>query len=134
MVDRVVSAVRSSVASLRRLMVQIYPPDLSGPGLGAALEDLAASVRERGITVHVQEDNRPGMSPSAAAVLYRTAREALINVTKHSMASTVWIRLDETRYDGLPAVRLTVADDGVRSEEHTSELQSRQYLVCRLLL
>src|SRR3712207_7634745 len=26
------------------------------------------------------------------------------------------------------------AEDGVRSEEHTSELQSRQYLVCRLLL
>src|SRR5947209_16543250 len=25
-------------------------------------------------------------------------------------------------------------DHGVRSEEHTSELQSRQYLVCRLLL
>src|SRR3712207_6971838 len=24
--------------------------------------------------------------------------------------------------------------DGTRSEEHTSELQSRQYLVCRLLL
>src|SRR3712207_7372532 len=26
------------------------------------------------------------------------------------------------------------AYDGLRSEEHTSELQSRQYLVCRLLL
>src|SRR3712207_8709920 len=26
------------------------------------------------------------------------------------------------------------AADGKRSEEHTSELQSRQYLVCRLLL
>src|SRR3712207_7282304 len=25
-------------------------------------------------------------------------------------------------------------EDGSRSEEHTSELQSRQYLVCRLLL
>src|SRR3712207_7724135 len=25
-------------------------------------------------------------------------------------------------------------DDALRSEEHTSELQSRQYLVCRLLL
>src|SRR3712207_7500549 len=25
-------------------------------------------------------------------------------------------------------------DSGARSEEHTSELQSRQYLVCRLLL
>src|SRR3712207_7398367 len=26
------------------------------------------------------------------------------------------------------------ADNNLRSEEHTSELQSRQYLVCRLLL
>src|SRR3712207_6944343 len=32
----------------------------------------------------------------------------------------------------LPAVRRSVRS--VRSEEHTSELQSRQYLVCRLLL
>src|SRR3712207_8350929 len=30
--------------------------------------------------------------------------------------------------------RILVAGAGVRSEEHTSELQSRQYLVCRLLL
>src|SRR3712207_8500409 len=32
-----------------------------------------------------------------------------------------------------PPGRLT-EDPGPRSEEHTSELQSRQYLVCRLLL
>src|SRR3712207_8161808 len=30
--------------------------------------------------------------------------------------------------------RVEVSDNGSRSEEHTSELQSRQYLVCRLLL
>src|SRR3712207_8348994 len=29
---------------------------------------------------------------------------------------------------------MVVVDQEVRSEEHTSELQSRQYLVCRLLL
>src|SRR3712207_7827174 len=29
---------------------------------------------------------------------------------------------------------LTTGFHGLRSEEHTSELQSRQYLVCRLLL
>src|SRR5258707_5581849 len=29
---------------------------------------------------------------------------------------------------------LVIVDDAGRSEEHTSELQSRQYLVCRLLL
>src|SRR3712207_7495343 len=33
---------------------------------------------------------------------------------------------------GLETLRAAVAH--VRSEEHTSELQSRQYLVCRLLL
>src|SRR3712207_8535212 len=48
-------------------------------------------------------------------------------------------------YEGLPwvtgaAVMAGTAPDGrvllvaARSEEHTSELQSRQYLVCRLLL
>src|SRR3712207_7999584 len=31
-------------------------------------------------------------------------------------------------------VQPAAGDAGTRSEEHTSELQSRQYLVCRLLL
>src|SRR5258707_5323258 len=30
--------------------------------------------------------------------------------------------------------RITITSSSGRSEEHTSELQSRQYLVCRLLL
>src|SRR3712207_9223864 len=33
-----------------------------------------------------------------------------------------------------PAGRGLTAEQRLRSEEHTSELQSRQYLVCRLLL
>src|SRR3712207_7921757 len=32
------------------------------------------------------------------------------------------------------SIPLTFAGEYIRSEEHTSELQSRQYLVCRLLL
>src|SRR3712207_7350749 len=35
---------------------------------------------------------------------------------------------------GLPAQLEATVDRQGRSEEHTSELQSRQYLVCRLLL
>src|SRR3712207_8590606 len=34
----------------------------------------------------------------------------------------------------LPRERVASFNRGPRSEEHTSELQSRQYLVCRLLL
>src|SRR3712207_7859992 len=40
-------------------------------------------------------------------------------------------RLAPARHRGRPAAAARMAD---RSEEHTSELQSRQYLVCRLLL
>src|SRR3712207_6853682 len=36
--------------------------------------------------------------------------------------------------DGLAEEDLLRVAESVRSEEHTSELQSRQYLVCRLLL
>src|SRR3712207_7350650 len=39
------------------------------------------------------------------------------------------LRLRRARHPAPPARR-----EGARSEEHTSELQSRQYLVCRLLL
>src|SRR3712207_8193194 len=39
----------------------------------------------------------------------------------------------ETSLNGVKAVGI-VEDKSPRSEEHTSELQSRQYLVCRLLL
>src|SRR3712207_7540346 len=35
---------------------------------------------------------------------------------------------------GAALVRVDRVGERVRSEEHTSELQSRQYLVCRLLL
>src|SRR3712207_7825298 len=36
--------------------------------------------------------------------------------------------------DGYLAMRARWVAEALRSEEHTSELQSRQYLVCRLLL
>src|SRR3712207_7876305 len=35
---------------------------------------------------------------------------------------------------GNGTIRVNFGDAAARSEEHTSELQSRQYLVCRLLL
>src|SRR3712207_8936910 len=41
-------------------------------------------------------------------------------------------RLDDVA--GVDGVVVAVVADEARSEEHTSELQSRQYLVCRLLL
>src|SRR3712207_8331758 len=61
----------------------------------------------------------------------------------HAMAALPWVAivsglgmrtversLEEAALMDLPAWRVMLR----RSEEHTSELQSRQYLVCRLLL
>src|SRR3712207_7149380 len=44
--------------------------------------------------------------------------------------------LDDTQISSIsiPTLVLAADHDELRSEEHTSELQSRQYLVCRLLL
>src|SRR2546422_1998416 len=64
--------------------------------------------------------------------LFRSLTSAVREPTRSSArrAPTVSSAPDSTmmRYDRLP--RLT----GIRSEEHTSELQSRLHLVCRLLL
>src|SRR3712207_8027186 len=52
----------------------------------------------------------------------------------HGVARLVHLVLDHLHHR-LPREATVAADEPlVRSEEHTSELQSRQYLVCRLLL
>src|SRR3712207_8594062 len=47
-----------------------------------------------------------------------------------SITTPMWMRRDWKSLSSLRRATLP----GTRSEEHTSELQSRQYLVCRLLL
>src|SRR5690606_41483947 len=47
------------------------------------------------------------------------------------------VRADERKADPVPALQqgdVPVQDEAARSEEHTSELQLRENLVCRLLL
>ncbi|GAA1240957.1 hypothetical protein GCM10009609_00680 [Pseudonocardia aurantiaca] len=115
MADRLGATVRASVAALRRLMVDIYPPDLTGSGLAAAVTQLAEPLRGAGMTVHVEIEPLPAVDPEAAAALYRTARETLTNVVKHAGASVVHVWLgvdDEQRWRGGDTVRLRVTDDG----------------------
>jgi two-component system, NarL family, sensor kinase len=112
-VDRLVSSVREAVGSLRRLIVDLYPPDLSGPGLAPAVDDLAERLRTEGVDVQLTAEPLPDLAPEVAAAVYRSAKEALVNVGKHACATHVRIELAPVGRGGSRAVRLVVTDDGV---------------------
>src|SRR3712207_8889095 len=64
-----------------------------------------------------------------------TGRNEPSDLSAHSRTSTEVKKERETKEDGRYIIYYTFEDEEEdRSEEHTSELQSRQYLVCRLLL
>src|SRR3712207_7702165 len=73
---------------------------------------------------------------SASDMVAKIAREAGLqaDVKRTSVVHEFFQQSAETDWDFI--ARLARAHDYrfYRSEEHTSELQSRQYLVCRLLL
>lgn len=120
LVDRLGATLRRGIESLRRLMFDIYPPDLTRETLPDALHDLAAPLSESGTAVRVEIKDLPDeVTPEVAAVLYRTTKEALGNVQKHAGASMVTVSLEGTATDGLPGARLTVTDDGIGPRRHT---------------
>src|SRR3712207_7139758 len=71
--------------------------------------------------------------------LFRSIRSGGIAAGIALIVLLVWLRSRRSReieddYEPLELTDDMLAELDRRSEEHTSELQSRQYLVCRLLL
>src|SRR3712207_6930775 len=70
--------------------------------------------------------------------LFRSVGDSLVQQALGlGVAARISAKLGEGVLNGLMTARFGLAALNVcrpRSEEHTSELQSRQYLVCRLLL
>src|SRR5438445_5258795 len=70
--------------------------------------------------------------PRSTLFPYTTLFRSLAELVAHLPEASLPL-LDDVEVT-TTAVRLRGTADARRSEEHTSELQSRQYLVCRLLL
>src|SRR3712207_7587322 len=68
--------------------------------------------------------------PRSTLFPYTTLFRSLFN----PVAGWLVDRFETRRVLALSALAQALAVGALRSEEHTSELQSRQYLVCRLLL
>ncbi|HEY2172241.1 MAG TPA: ATP-binding protein [Mycobacteriales bacterium] len=101
--------VHRGIRSLRSLLVEIYPPSLHTSGLSAVLADLASTVSDRGVDVHLSVPDEIDAAPEAEELVFRVAQEALRNVVSHAQATQVDVEL--RRVGDL--LVLTMADDGV---------------------
>ncbi|MFD3443386.1 sensor histidine kinase [Microbacteriaceae bacterium 4G12] len=122
--------VRSSIGGLRSLLVDIYPPSLSSEGIAAALNDLVAPLRARGVAVDLDVALAVPLDAPVERLVFRVAQECLQNVAKHAQASSVRVRLqaDATGLD------LSIQDDGVGFDaEHRLRLPLEGHFGLRLL-
>ncbi|HUV47410.1 MAG TPA: ATP-binding protein [Actinomycetes bacterium] len=116
--DRLAAAVRRSLLGLRSLLVEIYPPELDGVGLGAALQDLVANARESGIEVRLDVTGTDGLGEDVTALIWRTAQECVRNATRHGSPDHLTVTVTVTDDPGVAA--LTVSDDGAGFDAETS--------------
>src|SRR5438445_7957009 len=81
----------------------------------------------------VRRPPRSTLFPYTTLFRSRVAAELHVGATQGAHDHAVLgVGIDD--HDTRPLDRVTIDQRLSRSEEHTSELQSRQYLVCRLLL
>jgi signal transduction histidine kinase len=106
------TATRASIAELRTLLVEIYPPSLDDAGLAAALADLTAPLRRQGAETVTTVADDVDLPPGVNALFFRVAQEALRNAATH--ANPTHVSVEVTRH-GRHA-RLVVADDGAGFE------------------
>ena len=82
-----------ALGASQRIMLNLRPPVLD-QGLIAAVQWLASNFEQRtGIRTVVQLPTQLHLSPEVQVVAYRTAQEALTNVSKYAQASTVQIEM-----------------------------------------
>jgi PAS domain S-box-containing protein len=108
--DEIVSIMDQSLKEARALTYDLSLPILYEHGLAAALEWLAEDYTKRhGLPVEFQNaDGQESTTGDLKVLLFRAARELLMNVIKHAGANRAWLQLES----GEGELVITVADDG----------------------
>lgn len=88
--------VRRDILALRSLSTDLYPPDLGGEGLEAALEEMLEHCEQEGLRTALHVCDQLDLPATTALLAYRVVREALRNVAKHAHASTVVVELQRS--------------------------------------
>jgi two-component system NarL family sensor kinase len=101
--------VRDAVRSLRSLLVEIYPANLSEEGIESALSDLMVRLEPRGIATSLTTDGPlSSLDAEDSQLIYRAAQEALRNVVAHADATRVDVALVRNEVGTV----LEITDDG----------------------
>jgi signal transduction histidine kinase len=114
-VEQASASIRSSLRSLRSLLVEIYPPDLSVESLPGALEDLLAPAADAGIATTVSVAPLTEVSSPVVGLLWRVAQEAVRNAVRHAAPRCIAVRVRQhpgRGGTGGGTVTLQVVDDG----------------------
>ncbi|TES94449.1 MAG: PAS domain-containing sensor histidine kinase [Candidatus Cloacimonadota bacterium] len=101
---------KKAVTRLRKLAVDLRPPDLEIIGLPDALREYFSNVTDQTdirIDFSVDIDYKK-LSENASIILYRIVQEALNNIIKHAEAKNVKVRLHSRK----KGITLRVCDDG----------------------
>jgi PAS domain S-box-containing protein len=105
---------RGALAEMRSLLLELRPADLTEVALDELIKHLLAALEcRRTLDVTIALDPIQ-LEPLAHLTFYRIAQEALGNVTKHSNARTLAVRLVAG-----PPVELLIADDGAGFDPDT---------------
>lgn len=108
-VEDVERLARGALAEMRTLLMEMRPDALSEASLPRLLELLAAAAEGGSrVAVHMEVVGAARLPEHVSVALFRTAQEALQNMSRHSGATEVWVMLDTSG----PVVRLSVRDDG----------------------
>jgi signal transduction histidine kinase len=101
-------SLRSSLRSLRSLLVEIYPPDLGSDGLEAALDDLVATAASAGVRAVVEVYDVEGASADSVRLVWRVAQEAVRNALRHARPEHLTVQVGRAG----DRITLDVTDDG----------------------
>lgn len=115
-VTEAIELMRETVADARRVIWELRPPVLEEFSLEESLVTLAEHLDPVGVIVpEIVCDIRhmPPLPVDTSAVIYKIAREALLNAVRHAGPRLIEMSLTTNDSAGVTEIHLTVRDDGV---------------------
>lgn len=109
LLEQATTDAQHAVDELREIVHGIYPSALREHDLSEALDDVLSRAELAGLTSDVQLDVPPALSPDVEVGLYFAVSELVTNVTKHSGATCLAVRIKPTSESSL---HVSVEDNG----------------------